>query len=222
MYQQGDSGVIPYHWNRYYNELKAFGEGTVSVRTDAADVTIGVITENKNLEAAQSENSKITKQVIDGIKDSGVASKDIQTQGYNISPKYDYSDGKQVFRGYEVANITRVHVRDINAIGKIIDTAVKNGANNIGNITLSVSNPEKYYNEALSLAIEDAQSKAITVANKLKVSLNLIPIKIIEQEKSNVVNLKVMTYKVSGDSTTIEAGENKIIANIEVIFVYAQ
>jgi len=40
------------------NRLKVFGKGSVSVKPDAAEVVIGVITENIKLQAAQEENKK--------------------------------------------------------------------------------------------------------------------------------------------------------------------
>ena len=119
----------------------------------------------------------------------------IQTQNYNIRPNYDYIDGKQVFRGYEVSNNLKVLIRNINFAGEIIDTAVKNGANTVSGINFIVSDQTKYYYEALRLAIEDAQNKASVMANELKVKLNIIPIQINEQDKGNITPLAVMTLK---------------------------
>lgn len=202
----------------YDNRLKVFGKGIVSVKPDMAEVTIGVITENKQLEIAQKENAKITKKVLDSIKNMGVSEKDIQTQNYTINVKYDYIEGKQVFRGYEVANYFKVFIRDIDDVGKVIDAAVKNGANAVNNISFIVSDISKYYEEALKLAIEDSQSKAITIADELKVNINMIPIKIVEQEGTN--SYSTTTFKTVEANTPIEVGQNKIIASIEAVFIY--
>lgn len=201
------------------NRLKVFGQGTVYAKPDIAEVGIGIMTENVELEIAQKENAKITEQVLDNIKSKGVASKDIQTENYYINVKYDYIDGKQVFRGYIVSNYFKVIIRDINTVGEVIDAAVKGGANIVNNVSFIVSDTSSYYSEALRLAINNAQKKAITIANKLKVNINMVPIQIIEQG-SNTITPLVASFKASATVTPIETGENKIIANIEVIFEY--
>ncbi len=232
MYQQGYSEVFPNNYNCYNhreeetlrnaNRLKVFGVGVVNVKPDIAEIAIGVITENKQLELAQKENAEITQQVIDSIKSMGVLAKDIQTQNYNIRTKYDFIDGKQVFTGYEVANYLQVVVRNINDVGEIIDTAVRNGTNVVNNISFMVSDRSKYYNEALKLAIEEAQDKALIIANKLKVKVNIVPIQIVEQGGGRGDSLTPITFKAADASTPIEAGQNKITASIEAIFIYIE
>ena len=203
-----------------HSRLKVFGKGSINVKPDAAEVGIGVITENIQLEAAQEENAKITTQVINSIKAIGVLPKYIQTQNYNIRPTYDYIEGKQVFRGYEVSNNLKILIRNIDLVGEIIDIAVKNGANTVSGISLIVSDQTKYYYEALRLAVVDSQKKASVMANELNVNLNIIPIQIIEQDKGNISPITGITFKYESGTTPIEAGENKITADIESIFIY--
>jgi len=224
MYQLGDSDnyrLDDYDSAKSGNRFKVFGKGIVNVKPDTAEVVIGVITENVQLEVAQEENANITAQVINSIKSMGVLPEYIQTQNYNIRPNYDYIDGKQVFRGYEVSNYLKVIIRNIDFAGEIIDTAVKNGANTISGISFIVSDQTKHYYEALSLAVKDAQNKASVMESELKVNLNIIPIQINEQDKGNATPL-VMTLKYVNESTPIEAGQNKITADIEAVFIYTQ
>lgn len=204
-----------------HNRFKVFGKGTVSVKPDTAEVIIGVITENVQLEVAQQENAGKIQQVINSIMELGVSSKNIQTESYNIRANYDYINGRQVFRGYEVTNNLKVLIRNINSAGEIIDTAVKNGANSLSGIIFIVSNETRYYYQALRLAIEDAQNKASVMASELKVKLNRIPIQINEQTEEATTPL-VMTLKSTGGATPIEAGENIITADIEAVFVYSE
>ena len=203
-----------------HSRLKVFGKGSINVKPDAAEVGIGVITENIQLEAAQEENAKITTEVINSIKAIGVLPKYIQTHNYNIRPTYDYIEGKQVFRGYEVSNNLKILIRNIDLVGEIIDIAVKNGANTVSGVSLIVSDKTKYYYEALRLAVVDSQKKASVMANELNVNLNIIPIQIIEQDKGNISPITGITFKYESGATPIEAGENKITADIEAIFIY--
>lgn len=230
MYQQGFSDMFTHNYynradldvSKSDNKLKVYGQGIINVKPNAAEAVIGFITEEKELEIAQERNAKTTQQVIDSIKSMGVLSKDMQTQNYNIIAKYDYVDGKQVFRGYEVSNYLKIFITSINDIGEIIDTAVKNGANTVNGINLIVSDSSMYYNEALKLAVDDAQDKAVVMANKLKVKLNIIPIQIDERGRNNTSPVTTVTFKSADGNIPIEAGENKIIANIEAVFIYTE
>lgn len=205
-----------------HNKLKVFGKGVVSIKPDAAEVIIGIKTENNQLEIAQEENANVTQQVINGIIGLGVLPKYIQTQNYNIRSNYDFINGKQVFRGYEVNNNLKILIRNIELAGEIIDQAVKNGANNVQGINFIVSDQTTYYYEALRLAVTDAQNKARVMADKLRVNLNITPIEINEQERGSITPLGAVTFKEASVSTPIEAGENKISAEIEAIFKYSE
>ncbi|NOW92058.1 hypothetical protein BCD91_004081 [Clostridium beijerinckii] len=201
------------------NRLKVIGKGTVSVKPDLAEIVVGVITEDLQLEVAQEENAKITQEVINSIRALGIPLKNIQTENYSIRPNYDYINGKQVFRGYEVINNLKILISNINNVGEVIDTAVSNGANSLTGIIFIVSDETKYYYEALRRALQDAQNKARVVADQLKVKLNTIPIQINEQNETTSTPL-VMTLKSTSNTTPIEAGENIINADIEAIFTY--
>lgn len=209
-----------YYDDKCSNRFKVLGKGTVSVKPDIAEVVIGVITENVQLEVAQQENANITQQVINSIIEVGVLPEHIQTQSYNIRANYDYIEGKQVFRGYEVSNNLKIIITNINSAGETIDTAVKNGANSVSGINFIVSDETRYYYEALSIATTDAQNKARVLANKLRVNLNTTPIQINEQEMETIAPLTTMTFKAASGTTPIEAGENKVTANIEAVFTY--
>lgn len=205
----------------FNSKMKVAGQGEVNAVPDVAEIIIGVTTEGKQLEAVQKENARITQQVIDSIKKMGVDSKDIQTRNYSINPRYDYIEGKQVFRGYTVSNNVKVTIRQVGKVGEIIDAAVKAGANTVNSINFIVSDTSKYYNEALRLAVKDAQNKATVIAEKLKVNLNITPVQIVEQGVSPIAPMPA-SYKTLQASTPIEPGENKITASIEAVFVYSE
>ncbi|GFZ33755.1 hypothetical protein CSC2_42810 [Clostridium zeae] len=206
----------------FNNVLKVIGNGTIKVRPDIAEITLGVITENESLKTAQKENAEITVAVLDSLKNSGVATKDIQTESYTINTKYDYVDGKQVFKGYEVRNFLRVIIREVGRVGIIIDSAVESGVNNVGNISFTIQNPSKYYSEALRLAVEDAQKKAVVITSKLNVKIYEIPIRVVELTNEEQ-GQRPMAFKTSIAVTTpIEAGENAVTASVEAVFLYAE
>lgn len=209
-----------YDKNKKQNTMEVYGSGVVKVKPDIAIVTLGVITENENLQIAQKENSIITNNVIDSLKKMGIEEKDIQTKSYSIQKVYDYIEGKRVFRGYKVSNYLSVTIREIEQTGLIIDTAVENGANNVGNIEFKLQNPKSYYRKALDIAIKDVIIKAQGIGKTLRVKVNTIPREIIE-ERYNYRPIFRAPYEKDGETVTpIKLGQIEISASIKAIFSY--
>jgi len=200
-------------------KITVLGSGTVNVIPDTAILNIGVVTEGLNLQEVQQENAATTTKVINSLLSFNIPRENIQTSFYNIEPRYDYVDGTQVFRGYRVTNMLTVKVKSLNDIGAIIDSAVNSGANRIDNITFTVENPSACYNEALKLAVKNAESKAFTIANTLKVQLVRTPIKVTEE------SLAVPIYEASmvkaSTQTPVLPGQITITARITSIYEFA-
>ncbi|MEA4828272.1 MAG: SIMPL domain-containing protein, partial [Clostridium sp.] len=117
-YRDMYSGHQQYKY-KYSNSVKLNGKGTLKTKPDMAILTLGVITEGKELKTVQEENALKTNSLINRLKAMGINERDIQTQSYNVDIEYDYVDGKQVFRGYRVTNTIVVTIRDINKTGEI-------------------------------------------------------------------------------------------------------
>ena len=67
------------------------GEGKAVSVPDVAQFTFGVITQGGvNVSDSQSKNTTSVNKAIDYIKSQGIKKKDIKTQNYNITPRYQY------------------------------------------------------------------------------------------------------------------------------------
>lgn len=221
----------PYYPNYYqkavrndYYTLKVLGEGTISVQPDSSDIIIGVSTENQELRRAQTENAEKIKNVQEALKSIGILQEQMRTTEYSIYPQYDYVDGKQIFRGYKVDHHLNITVMDLSKVGLVVDTAVANGANTIRNIVFSIADQSASYQNALTLSIQDAITKANTIANGLKVQLIKTPISI--TEISNIQTsppIPFQAYSVKAAATTpIEPGKLEVRASILAVFQYYQ
>lgn len=201
--------------------LKLQGVGTLRTSPDIASAFLGVVTENKELSAAQKENSAIMDKVIASLLRLGIEEKDIKTESYSISPQYDFVEGKQIFRGYRVNNNLRIMIRNIQQVGKVIDTAVASGANAVYNVNFSLLNREEIYKRALSLAIKNAVDKAISVENTLNIEVNQIPAEIVEETNAeNIERNGLYAMKAPAASTDIKSGELEVTAKVQTVFNY--
>lgn len=206
--------------------INVTGEGEVSAVPDIAYVSLGITTEKTSVVEAQKNNSDTMNKIIDGIKKSGVASEDIKTAKYDISPKYNYEDktGNRTLVGYTVTSILNVTVKNTSSVGSIIDTAIANGANTSNGVTFGVSDYQKYYNMALKNAISNAKSKAQVIGSCIDVKLSN-PTKITENSRGVPTEYPVL-YNSAGksssreDSMSVEVGTYKINANVSLVYEY--
>jgi uncharacterized protein YggE len=201
--------------------IKVTGEGEIAALPDTASINLGVITENKELVASQQQNSKEISKVIQSLLLLGIPKNHLQTFDYRIESVYDYVQGKQIFRGYKITNLLKVKIEDLSMIGKIVDTAVHNGANYVSNVQFTLKDKESFYQQALILAINNATEKAKTIAKTINVTL--IPTPILVQEADTAIKPFYShheTFVKGVTSTQIEPGELLIKANIAAEFQY--
>ena len=92
----------------------------------------------------------------------------MQTQYVSVSPRY--GDAMTVL-GYTATNTVSATVDELAKAGDVIDAAVEAGANQVSGPSLSVSDQEELYQEALEAAVADARDRAETLAGAAKVSL---------------------------------------------------
>lgn len=210
--------------NQYRQDTKRMmtvtGNASLPFEPDKVTIQLGVVTENEQLSQAQQENAFKMNQVIESLLQLGIPRENIQTTAYNINPVYDYIDGKQEFRGYQVSNTITVQMTNIDQVGKVIDVAVLNDVNQVSNIQFSIEDKQVPYQQALSAALKNAVVKAQTIAETLEVNYDPIPTKIIERINGSPTTYKTFTAMENGNTTPIEPGQIIVNATVEAQFQY--
>lgn len=199
--------------------MTVIGNGEIVAQPEYVQIQIEVRTEGKDVSLAQQENAIIMNRVIDSLVALNIPREAIQTTVYTISPNYDYIEGRQVFRGFEVQNAITVKITDISQAGTAIDTAIQNGANHVSAIQFKIEDSDAYYQQALNLALVNAMGKAKSMTETMHIPLQLIPIEIIE-ESHNVTLVPYKAVQMSNQEfiTPIEQGRIIINASVRVKF----
>lgn len=210
--------------NNYYSHnqqrLKVTGAATLQATPDQAIITLGVQTENIDPKLAQQENSQTISEIVSTLRTLGIAEENIKTSDYRIDPQYKYVDGKEIFQNYKLQHMLQIKTNDIEKVGAIVDSAVKQGANSISNVRFTLSNSDAYYNQALSLALSKAYQKARTLTGAINTRLNPIPIHI-EELPVTTPPIVYQTSSFSKASTTpLMPGELLITATVRVTYSY--
>lgn len=122
---------------------------------DIATLSAGVVTQSADGNAAMRQNAEQMSKVMDAVKAAGIADKDVQTSGINLSPQYTYKEnGVPKINGYQASNTVSLKVRDIARLGKVLDALVAQGANDINGPSFSIDQPEPVYDEARVAALK--------------------------------------------------------------------
>ncbi|KGP90109.1 hypothetical protein N780_06880 [Pontibacillus chungwhensis BH030062] len=202
--------------------LTVTGIGSVKIEPNVANIKLGVETQDEELTTAQQTNAQTLDQVIDSLIQIGIPKENIQTVDYFIFPQYDYIDGKQQFRGYEVTHLINVTIENLDQTGEVIDTAVANGANRVSNISFTVQDPQSYYQEALASALKNANTKAQTIAQTMNLQMDMTPISIDEQLPPSQATPQTMvkSQALGATSTPVEPGQLEITARVETKYQY--
>ena len=200
--------------------LRVNGEGIVRASPDQATISLGVRTENIDPASAQQENALLVAKVLTSMTSLGIPDDHIKTTDYRIEPQYDFQDGKEIFRNYKVTHMIDILTSQIDQVGVIVDTAVKNGANSVSNIRFSLANPELVYNQALSISLRNAYQKALAITQTIRTTLVPIPLKVVELSGEPLPVLYQANVFSKAAATPIQPGELTISARVQVEYEY--
>lgn len=219
------AGPIPFSVNSITttktDTFAVTGEGKVTVPPDIAVVQAGVQSQGATVKAAQDQLNQSINAVSAAVKSSGVDAKDIQTSGYNINPMYDYRAGGQKITGYQASSNLTIKVRAIDRANAVIDAATSAGATNVGGITFDVNDKTKAQNEARTLAVADAKSKAENAARIAGFKLGRV---IDYSENFGGVRPPIMMAAKAdvglgaGEATQVETGTNEITVTVTLSY----
>jgi len=142
------------------------GEASIPATPDMATVSLGVTTEGKTAAEAMSANSEALAGVIARLKAAGIAEQDLQTTSLSLNPNWVGYDAGQTptISNYIAMNMLNVRVRDLAALGGVLDASIADGANTLNGITFELASPRPVLDEARKAAVADAAAKAALYA----------------------------------------------------------
>lgn len=145
--------------------LSIEGTAELHVAPDTALVAAGVVAEADTAAAALTANSAALAKAIEAIRGFGIESKDLQTAGLSLTPRYYRPDkptpnDRPRIIGYTASNEVTARVHDLGKLGDLLDKITLAGINRIDGISFVVSNQDRLLDEARQNAVADAKRKA--------------------------------------------------------------
>jgi len=207
------------------------GEGSVDLAPDMAVLSLTVTRQAETARAALDANSSAMQDVQAAMTNAGIELRDLQTSDFSIQPNYFYPPQQPSGQreppkivGYTVRNSLVVRVRDISAVGAILDKSVSLGVNEGGNITFTNADPSEAITRARIKAMQHAIAKASTLAGAAGVKTGQI-LEISEQSfnpRPMPMARAEMAMGMSADSVPVASGENTYSVSVNVSFAIEQ
>jgi uncharacterized protein YggE len=150
------------------------GFGKSRANPDRASVSVGVNIADENITRAVEESNETIARITDAVMALGVEEADIQTTNFTIwaEEQWDQETGqRKEEKLYRVDSQIQIIVNDTEKIGKILETSIANGANNIYGLSFGIQDSSDLAAEARVLALEDARQRAEQIAQELGVTL---------------------------------------------------
>ena len=203
--------------------ISVVGEGSVSVPPDRARIDAGVASDARTAREASEANNVAMAKVLAALKGAGIDEKDVQTSRLALQPQYAPNrSGPSAIVGYRASNRVSIRLRDVTKIASVIDTLVGAGANDIGNISFSVSEASKLLDEAREKAVADARRKAEIYAKAAGVTLGA-PLSVVEEgSPAPVFRAKAAAPMAAAAPTPIAEGEETLSVSVAVTWAIKQ
>lgn len=143
---------------------------TIEAKPEVAVVELGYMTEAATHDGAYEDCVRTSNKILAAFRDSGVAKTDIETKVLRLTPTR--SEGRSWIgittekRGFEATQLWSVRLPAKDA-AKIVDLAVKTGANQVLRVDWKVRDPGALESRAVAAALGRARSLAQGMAVKM-------------------------------------------------------
>ena len=209
-------------------QVRVSGQAEVSIAPDMALLQLTVMRQADTARLALDANSNAMAEVVNAMRAGGVAERDLQTSDFSVQPRYVYpkprNEKPPELVGYTVRNSLTVRVRDLDALGELLDQSVSLGVNEGGNISFANDDPSAAVAEARASAVKDAMTRARTLAEAAGVRLGDI-MEISEQThmpQPRPYRAERMAMSAAADSVPVMAGENSYQVVVHMSFAIDQ
>lgn len=156
--------------------LTVGGQGESKAAPDLATVRLGAQAQGADASSAQSKVNVVLQAALGRIKALGIPEKRIRTENLSLYPIYQDQkpgdDNPPRITGYRASNVLAVEVENLTLVGRVIDTGLAAGINNVEGVSFDLKNDDAARAEALENAVTQARGKAETLARALGMRLD--------------------------------------------------
>lgn len=197
------------------------GNAQVDGAPDMAIINLGVTNEAKEAKAAMDATSASVARILEHLAAMGIEERDMQTSRFSINPVWNSPDPSRgdprKITGFVASNAVSVRVRDLKALGQIMDSVISDGANSFNGLQFTLQDAEPLQREARTRAVMDAKEKATQLAEAAGVRLGPV-LSISENGGGGRRPMMVEMSDARSSGAPIATGEVSVSASVTVVF----
>ncbi|MBN1936949.1 MAG: SIMPL domain-containing protein [Anaerolineae bacterium] len=221
---QADAQTVPS--SNLPRTITVVGSGKIFLTPDVGKITVGAEAIAPTVSEAKAQVDAQIDAIMAALKAFGIEDKDIQTSNYSIyfereSVPVVMREGTEMAEpqgGYRVSNTLEVTVRNIDAVGDVLDAVVEAGANQVYGVYFTVSDNALWEGQAREKAMVDAKARALELARLSEVELGKV-ISVSEVIGSSGNYYPVMAERAyGGGGAGIAPGELELGTQVQVVF----
>jgi len=205
--------------------ISVTGSATTTVKPDKVILSLGVQTTNNTAKTALDSNSKSMNTVLEALLAAGVKRNETSTSSFNVSPNYNYSQGRNIITGFTVTNSLQIESSKIANVSEWLDTAISAGTNTVNSIDFTQSDKKlgEIKNGLIKLAIDDARTQANFAASALGLKVMGVRSITMNEFASTPQPMPFALQKLSVPAPTggtpIISGQQQVSENVSVTFL---
>lgn len=219
--------------------ISVVGVGKASGPPDIARTSIGVEVRSADVQQATADATARMNAVTAAIKQLGIADKDLRTHSFSIGFEQEPTPPPTPIpaaptraaaataapapeqpvtpRGfYRVSNMLEVTIRDLTAVGRVLQAATAAGANNVWGIEFAIENNDALKVQARAQAVARARQTAAELAQLSGVKLGKVLS--ISEELESGGGPALMSVRAANVDVPIERGEIAVSYGVRVVY----
>jgi len=197
-------------------------DGTVEASPDQAVVRVAVTATGNDSAAVRDDVASRVETMRSALESAGVPAENVRTAYFDIRQERQPTESGVERGQYVGTHAFEITVEDTDAAGSVIDTAVNNGADRVDGVsfTLSDEKRESLYQDALTNAMGNAETRAQTLADAggLSVTDTHTIVSTNTDYRAYRVETAALTAGGAASGTSVESGPVTVTADVRVTY----
>lgn len=204
-------------WAADARTLTVVGRGEVRAAPDMAVISLQLQRQAPSAVAAQREVDAVADALVKLALAAKLRREDIDASQSTVQPDYDWEAQKRVFRGMSATRTLRLSVRQLAALGPLVDRLLAADASAASELQFGFADERGLRQQALDAAWADARAKAERLAAGAGAKLGA-PVAIVEEGAAAPQPLPRMAMMAEAKAADLPVGERALEARLTVSF----
>ena len=193
--------------------------GEVTADPDRAVLDVAVEATDEDPETVRQRLAENASRMRSALEEMGIEDDRITTQHYVIRQNRESRENPDV-TSYRGIHAFEVEVDDVDSVGAVVETAVNNGATNVGSVRFTLSEDARtdLREDALGEAVDNARADAEVLASNTDLTVTGVSSVSTGRVDVRPYRAEAQTAAAGDAGTNIESGPVSVTAQVQVTY----